>query len=476
MSLINQMLRDLDARTGEPAPLGAARSVRSAPRSGLWWLLAGGLLLAAAAAGSGWWLLHRGPAPGVSLGGTTARPAGQHPASGGGKAPAAAAVTSRGHSAPAGPAPHLSAIIAGSEHSLILTFSPPLRSPALAGPAPVVRADIPATANLDGLGTPPHLKGLTAFRLAPSPAGLVLLARAAPGYRVRLGPAPNAAPLGAALSLEVIPPAAQTGGAAAAASATRAVPAARTATTHQAANTHHPTNPTSPPPPTHEKARPHHHLPAATATTPAREPETGGTAEIKRVPETAGERAAHAYDRAMKALRNGDRGKAEGLLRRSLSDKPDYTDARVLLAAVLMRAQRNAEALQVLSEGIHRPGGNDSRFALLKARILAGEGELPKAIATLRSHAPTLSDNPAYHARLAAYEARAGQYAAAAKTYHALVAQSPNNARWWLGLAIALDQLGDNGAAHAYQQALDAGGLPSKAAAYAKSRLHALGG
>lgn len=461
MSLINQMLRDLDARQGEPAPSATARSVRAPSRTIPRWTLAA-LLLAGSLATATWWIVSHHT-------GTTSSPQGPTATgklqSGGDKSTPAAG-TSRQRAEQAAPGAHLSAIISGSGHSLILTFSPALQAPVLAGPARLIRARIPASANVDALGAPPHLQGLEAFRLVPSPVGLLVVARAAPGYKVHLGPAPNATPLGAAIALEVIPPAAHT----AASAASAAAP-----------NRHSPTpsqKPTSKAEqPTVQQAE---HAPAhrhATATGHASSSVTNeGSTQIQRVPTSPGERAAEDYDRAMKALRNGNRVRAESLLRKALSDRPGYTDARVLLAAVLMRAKRDGEALHLLSDGIKDGAGNDSRLALLQARILAGEQKLSAAVAALKRNSPPVEDDPAYHAQLAAYEEQAGQYQAALAEYRSLVAQSPDNARWWLGLAIALDQLGDDGANSAYRRALNAGGLPRKAAAYARGRLRALGG
>jgi len=464
MSLINQMLRDLDARQGEPAPAAAARSVPAPSRAVPRWTLVALLLAASVAAATWWFVAHRtGTAAGPQAPAATEK----RPQSGDGKSsPAAAATASRQRAERAAPGAHLSAIISDNGHSLILTFSPALQAPVLAGPARLIRARIPASANVGALGAPPRLHGLEAFRLVPTPAGLLVVARAAPGYKVRLGPAPDATPLGAAIALDVIPPAARTAASAASAAA--------------------PASPVPPPDrkPASKAAKPAGHqaedAPSrhrAAATAHARSTGTSqGSTRIQRVPTSPGERAAENYDRAMNALRNGDRGRAESLLRKALSDRPGYTDARVLLAAVLMQAKRDSEALQLLSDGIKRGDGNDSRLALLQARILAGERKLPAAVAALQRNAPPVEDDPAYHAQLAAYEEQAGQYRTAVTEYRSLVAQSPGNGRWWLGLAIALDQLGDDGADAAYRRALNAGGLPGKAAAYAQGRLKALGG
>lgn len=474
MSLINQMLRDLDARQGDSATApSTARSVARQRANRRRWVIPAAIIAIVAAGGIALWLeyAHKS-APQhilsmkITHGSARTSPPNPHPPASQRPVPAAAGMSG---TTPAANGAHarLSAVIASGEYRLILTFSPALPKPVLAGPGASIRAHIPANGNLEALGNPPHLKGLAAFRLAHTADGLLLLAHATPGFKVRLEPAPNAAPLGAALTLTVVPPATSRRPQDHSSVPATQPPATMPTGTRGTGSSHpahrHP----------HHASVAHHAPPAKPArTAPSERPK----ANIRRVPETPAQRAAHDYDQAVKALRDGDSTRGEALLRKALARKPVFADARLLLAGVLMRAHRNKAALKILTEGIEQGGGGRSRLALLKARIFAQRGQLPAAVSVLEHNAPNLRGHAAYHARLAAYEEQAAQYAAAATEYRALVATSPGNARWWLGLAIALDQQGKAGAATAYGKALDAGGLPSRASAYAHSRLKALGG
>ncbi len=473
MSLINQMLRDLDARHGAEGPLGRTRSV-GAPRAGSRpWFVAGifAAVLAAAGVFTAWQLLHGRTPPTTTSHPepTTKTPTPLQPKRGAGNKPTLPALISTTRQpTPRAPIAQLSAVIAGAGDDLILTFSPPLHAPVLAGPERSIRATIPATTELESLGSPPHLRGLTTFRLQPTPAGLVLFARAAPGYSVRLGPAANATPLGAALALVVIPPPPQT-------RATPTEAAAKTpvlGTAHAQRASRRPTNPSSATPSGQvpAQAQPSHATPSGQ--TEGRNPSTS----IERIPETPAQRATADYDRAVTLLRQGDNARATALLKEALATNPGNSDARLLLAGVLARSGENGQALSLLETGIAGGQPESARLARLQARILAGQGHLRAAITALKRNAPSLQDNPDYHAELAAYEERAGQYSAAASEYRGLVSIAPGQGRWWLGLAIALDQLDRPGAANAYHQAIDAGNLSSTATNYARHRLRALGG
>jgi MSHA biogenesis protein MshN len=76
---------------------------------------------------------------------------------------------------------------------------------------------------------------------------------------------------------------------------------------------------------------------------------------------------------------------------------------------------------------------------------------------------------------LAALYQRQGNHQAAARIYRQLLELRPGFGNWQVGLGVSLEALGDAaGARQAYQAALQARGLPSRLAHYARTRLAAL--
>ena len=119
----------------------------------------------------------------------------------------------------------------------------------------------------------------------------------------------------------------------------------------------------------------------------------------------------------------------------------------------------------------------DSELRLLLARAQLQSGDTKGAVATLEQNAPTLAQEPTYHALLAASYQQTGQWQQSAALYRQMVALRPSQSTWQLGLAIALEQLDQSAeAARHYQLALQGLGLDESARRFASERAAALGG
>ncbi|SIP97591.1 lipopolysaccharide assembly protein LapB [Aquipseudomonas alcaligenes] len=119
----------------------------------------------------------------------------------------------------------------------------------------------------------------------------------------------------------------------------------------------------------------------------------------------------------------------------------------------------------------------DSELRLLLARAQLQAGDTQAAVATLEQHAPGLMQEPTYHALLAASYQQTGQWQQSAALYRQLIALRPAQATWQLGLAIALEQLDQPAeAARHYLQALQGAGLDGSTRRFASERAAALGG
>src|SRR5690606_19701510 len=175
---------------------------------------------------------------------------------------------------------------------------------------------------------------------------------------------------------------------------------------------------------------------------------------------------------AERLLRNGRTLDAEDLLRQYLAERPGAVITQTAYAQLLIRSGRTAQAAQVL-ESVD--GQAAAELKQLKARLLHGQGQAQAALGLLRQNPPALSEQPDYHAFLAALQSEQGQFAEAAAIYAGLVGVRPRRADWWAGLGIALDGEGQpDGARRAYDQALALGGLHPELQAYVTTRRHSL--
>ena len=171
----------------------------------------------------------------------------------------------------------------------------------------------------------------------------------------------------------------------------------------------------------------------------------------------------------------------------------DYRSAINELEALQKRRERDPEVMRWLARAYLADGQQqrllswlpnqlaqmpqDSELRLLLARAQLQAGATQAAVATLEQHAPGLIQEPTYHALLAASYQQTGQWQQSAALYRQLVALRPAQATWQLGLAIALEQLDQPAeAARHYLQALQGAGLDASTRRFASERAAALGG
>lgn len=192
-------------------------------------------------------------------------------------------------------------------------------------------------------------------------------------------------------------------------------------------------------------------------------------------PDPAAERARYLqtlYADAWRLQQAGQTAQAIERLQRLLEIAPDDERGRELIARLYLRQGDRASAIAVLRNGLARVPGQP-RWIELLARVLDGGGRREQAVELLRSAG---SERVLEHqVLLGAMATQSGQWETAAAAYRRALALAPGEARWWLGLGFALDKQGDALAAQAaYQGALDAGGLSPDNVRYVRSRLSAL--
>jgi tetratricopeptide (TPR) repeat protein len=198
-------------------------------------------------------------------------------------------------------------------------------------------------------------------------------------------------------------------------------------------------------------------------------------AVVKRARELRpSERAANIFSKARTQLSRGEVAEAEANLKRALAINPTLHDARKLLAAVMLRERRKSEAAELLDQGLAQaPAQTD--FLIIRARIYTEEGNITAAIALLESQKPALSQSADYYALLAALYQRNNRHEAAANLYGNMLKLNPSQPVWSMGLGISLEAMGQNDAARdAYERALQSGLSGEDVRRFVSGRLQAL--
>ena len=217
--------------------------------------------------------------------------------------------------------------------------------------------------------------------------------------------------------------------------------------------------------------------PQAVAGLPQQETETAEAPRVRvtRVsPQVMRQSAGGAYREAREQLEAGDREEAEHALRHALSLDPALHPARHLLSMLRWQQGDRREAEKLLRDGLkmtplHVP------FAVLMARMMIESGEIEGARLLLEQHRSRSADDPDLLSLLGSVYQQGGQFAEAAALYRQLLAERPTDARTLAGLAIALDASGEHREALVrYRAALAAGPLPATVSGYARQRVAAL--
>ncbi|REL31819.1 tetratricopeptide repeat protein [Thalassotalea euphylliae] len=211
---------------------------------------------------------------------------------------------------------------------------------------------------------------------------------------------------------------------------------------------------------------------------------------IARKQLTSAQLAVQKVNQAERAMAEKEGQKAEQLLQDALLLAPENKNARKQLAAIWFARGANQAAMNLLNQGISL-SPNEPDFRLMKAKILLKNHQQNQAQSASQLSAQTspqltqafetlvaLANVPQveYQSMLATVAQQYQQLSAAVSAYQQLVLLQPNQAKWYLGLAIAFDQSSQfNDALNAYQQALAVGGLSLQTQQFAQQRMTELG-
>lgn len=186
-------------------------------------------------------------------------------------------------------------------------------------------------------------------------------------------------------------------------------------------------------------------------------------------------RARRHYRQAVSELRDNRIETAIHALEQALEMDADLHPARELLANVLTSESRTNEAMTLLERGLAR-APEHTPFTLRLARLHVRQGNPESGVTVLERSLPASLGDGNYHALLAGLYQQTGQAAEAAAVYRDLVRTHSDQAVWWLGLGLSLEDADQpDRAAAAYRRARDTGNLDAELAVFVSDRIERLG-
>jgi len=178
---------------------------------------------------------------------------------------------------------------------------------------------------------------------------------------------------------------------------------------------------------------------------------------------------------AVRLIEQGQYASAQTNLEGYLDSVPGAHQTRKTLATILMAQRNDAAAREVLESGL-KLAPNFGPFKKLYARLLLNS-EAERAVTLLEQVPPELTLDTEYHEIYAAALQMSAQFEAASLVYEALLQLDDRNARWWMGLAVSRDAVGDfEEAESAYAMASHFGARNLVLNQYGEARLNALRG
>ena len=182
-------------------------------------------------------------------------------------------------------------------------------------------------------------------------------------------------------------------------------------------------------------------------------------------------------DRARRLITKGQREEAEKLLTKGIAqNRLKAEQSRVLLSTLLL-SKGETGAAQTLIQQSRDLHPDNSDLKKLQARIWMAEDKAASAIDLLSTHAPLISTDFEYHELLANAYQQANNPEESARIYFQLLQSNNSTPRWWIGMGYALEQVKRYAdARNAYQSALQIPTIDSRLKSYARQRINALSG
>ncbi len=201
---------------------------------------------------------------------------------------------------------------------------------------------------------------------------------------------------------------------------------------------------------------------------------TGAQIDKRMQTLTPAQMAENEYREAANFLGQGRLVEAQDSFRQALQNNPLHAGARQGLFGLLVDAKRTPEAEQLLKEGL-KLNANQPGLALALARLQLDRADANAAIETLQASAASAQNSPDYLAFFAGLLQRQSRHREAVEQYLAALRLAPNSGVWLMGLGISLQALGRNtDAQDAFRRARASNTLNAELQAFVDQRLRQL--
>ena len=156
--------------------------------------------------------------------------------------------------------------------------------------------------------------------------------------------------------------------------------------------------------------------------------------------------------------------------------EPHFIAARTAYAGELFKRGQAADAAALLRVGL-AGDRNAYAYAMMLGHIMLQRNDAPGALEILAAAVPRVSVDTEYHAFMAALQQRLGRHRDAIATYRRVLAARPEHGVWWLGLGISLAHENQGvDASRAFRRALVDRGLSDNLRQYANREIGRLVG
>lgn len=157
-----------------------------------------------------------------------------------------------------------------------------------------------------------------------------------------------------------------------------------------------------------------------------------------------------------------------------IGDNPDARHSREALAKLLFAQQEYLQANAVVDQGLALAPSYPP-YKKIKARLLLMDGGTQEAVRLLNNLSPELAEDPEYFELLASAFQQDKQYLKAIETYQDLLRYNSKVGRWWAGMGISHEALGNiDDAIASYQAAVQSPGLEPALRQYSQNRIRNL--
>jgi MSHA biogenesis protein MshN len=180
------------------------------------------------------------------------------------------------------------------------------------------------------------------------------------------------------------------------------------------------------------------------------------------------------FRRAVALVNQGRVSEGMEAFRAALQIDPSHDAARQTMVALQLESKRYDDAIHTLSEGIAASPKN-LQFIMLLARVMVERNDLAGALAVLDKHGAGAGSNADFRAFRGALQQRMGRHNEAIDEYRAALVISPGMGQWWIGLGISQQaQAHPKDALESFRRAKGAGNLTPELASFVDQRIRQL--